>query len=196
ELQHQADDLTVVTPAGATIDEINAVLAPSGQWLPIDPPLPGAATIGGTLAVGAGGPLRTRYGLPRDAVLGMTVLRADGELVHAGGRVVKNVTGYDLMRLWCGSLGTLGIITEVALRVLPIPGERHTIVTPHATYEEAFGFASSPLLAGLRPEFCVSVRQTKGWETLTGVSNFDSLDGIGQRALLDGGRDAGTDGEG
>lgn len=70
--------------------------------------------------MGTGGPLRTRYGLPRDFVLGMTVLRPDGELVKAGGRVVKNVTGYDLMRIWCSSLGTLGIITEVALRVLPL----------------------------------------------------------------------------
>jgi glycolate oxidase FAD binding subunit len=88
--------------------------------LALDPPIAPSATIGGALAVGVGGPLRTRYGLPRDLVLGMTVLRPDGELVNAGGRVVKNVTGYDLMRAWCGSLGTLGIITSVALRVLPI----------------------------------------------------------------------------
>lgn len=120
EIQHEAADLTVVVPANATIAEINRVLAAEGQWLPLDPPHPERATIGGVLAVGAGGPLRTRYGLPRDLVLGMTVLRADGELVKAGGRVVKNVTGYDLMRLWCGSLGTLGIVTEVALRVLPV----------------------------------------------------------------------------
>lgn len=120
DIQHEADDLTVVAPGGVTIDAINARLAGRGQWLPLDPPYPGRATIGGVLAVGAGGPLRTRYGLPRDFALGMTVLRADGEMVKAGGRVVKNVTGYDLMRLWCGSLGTLGIITEVALRVLPI----------------------------------------------------------------------------
>ncbi|HXU24870.1 MAG TPA: FAD-binding oxidoreductase, partial [Tepidiformaceae bacterium] len=195
-VEHQRDDLTAVVAAGTTLEELAAILAEGHQWLPIDPPLAESCTLGGALAVGVAGPLRARYGLPKDFVVGMTVLRADGTFVRAGGRVVKNVTGYDMMRLWCGSLGTLGVITEVALKVLPIPGERHTIVTPHATYEEAFGFASSPLLAGLRPEFCVSVRQTKGWETLTGVSNFDSLDGVGQRALLDGGRDAGTDGEG
>jgi len=120
EIQHEAADLTVVVPATATVAEINNVLGAEGQWLPIDPPHPEQATIGGVLAVGAAGPLRTRYGLPRDLVLGMTVIRADGEIVKAGGRVVKNVTGYDLMRLWCGSLGTLGIITEVALRVLPL----------------------------------------------------------------------------
>lgn len=121
ELEHQADDLTLVAPAGMTLGEIDALLRPSGQFLPLDPPLAPSATIGGVLAAGAGGPLRTKYGLPRDAVIGMTVLRADGELVRAGGRVVKNVTGYDMMRLWCGSLGTLGIITAVALRVLPRP---------------------------------------------------------------------------
>lgn len=119
-IEHQRDDLTVVVPAGLTITEINEALAPSGQVLPLDPPHPERATIGGTLAVGAGGPWRPRYGLPRDFVLGVTVLRADGELVKAGGRVVKNVTGYDLMRLYCGSLGTLGILTEVALRVYPL----------------------------------------------------------------------------
>lgn len=120
EIEHAPDDLTLVAPAGLTIESVNRELRDHGQFLPLDPPHPGEATIGGTLAVGAGGPLQTRYGLPRDLVLGMTVLRADGELVRAGGRVVKNVTGYDLMRLWCGSLGTLGIITEVALRVLPL----------------------------------------------------------------------------
>jgi glycolate oxidase FAD binding subunit len=118
-IEHQADDLTVVVPASATLEEIEKLLAEKHQWLPLDPPLAPGATIGGVLAAGVGGPLRGRYGLPRDLLLGMTVLRADGELVKAGGRVVKNVTGYDLMRLWCGSLGTLGILTEVALRVYP-----------------------------------------------------------------------------
>ena len=121
ELDHQADDLTLVAPAAMTLAEIDAALRPSGQFLPLDPPLAPSATIGGVVGAGAGGPLRTRYGLPRDAVIGMTILRADGELVRAGGRVVKNVTGYDMMRLWCGSFGTLGVITSVALRVLPRP---------------------------------------------------------------------------
>jgi glycolate oxidase FAD binding subunit len=119
-MEHQEDDLTVVSPAGNTLAEIGAVLAGRGQRLPVDPPLPGSSTLGGVLASGLSGPLRSRFGQPKDLVLGMTALRADGELVRAGGRVVKNVTGYDLMRLWCGSLGTLGIITEAAMRVYPI----------------------------------------------------------------------------
>ncbi|MCC6382151.1 MAG: FAD-binding oxidoreductase, partial [Dehalococcoidia bacterium] len=86
-----ADDMTVVAGAGATIDELNAVLAQNDQWLPLDPSAPGRATIGGTLAVGTNGPSRTGFGLPRDLLLGATVMRADGELVRAGGRVVKNV---------------------------------------------------------------------------------------------------------
>ena len=118
-VEHQRDDLTVVAPAGVTLGALQRQLAEAGQWIPLDPPLAEHATIGGVVAVGVSGALRGRYGLPRDFVLGATVLRADGTLVKAGGRVVKNVTGYDLMRGWSGSLGTLGIITEVALRVYP-----------------------------------------------------------------------------
>jgi glycolate oxidase FAD binding subunit len=118
-IRHEPEDLTVIAPAGATLAEIEHVLEAHGQHLPLDPPLAPQATIGGVLAVGVSGPLRTGFGFPRDFVLGMTVLRPDGEQVKAGGRVVKNVTGYDLMRAWCGSLGTLGIITEVALRAMP-----------------------------------------------------------------------------
>ncbi|MGH2632890.1 MAG: FAD-binding oxidoreductase [Tepidiformaceae bacterium] len=194
-VEHQRDDLTAVVAAGTTLGELAAILAEGNQWLPIDPPLAEECTLGGALAVGGAGPLRTRYGLPKDFVVGMTVLRADGVTVHAGGRVVKNVTGYDMMRLWCGSLGTLGIITEVALKVLPLPTEPHTVVTRHSTYAEAFAFASSALLAGLRPEFCVTAPTEKGWQTLTRVAAFGGLAGETQRAVLAGGHDAGPDDE-
>ncbi|MCC6386658.1 MAG: FAD-binding oxidoreductase [Dehalococcoidia bacterium] len=150
ELDHQADDLTLVAPAGMTLAEIDAALRPSGQFLPLDPPLAPSATIGGVVAAGAGGPLRTRHGIPRDAVIGMTVLRADGELVRAGGRVVKNVTGYDMMRLWCGSFGTLGIITSVALRVLPRP-DTIDLVADLAGASPA-ALAASLAAADIRPE--------------------------------------------
>ncbi len=150
-IDHAPEDLTLVAPAGLTIEPVNRELRDHGQFLPLDPPRPGQATIGGTLAVGSGGPLQTRYGLPRDLVLGMTVLRADGELVKAGGRVVKNVTGYDLMRLWCGSLGTLGVITEVALRVLPL---RETVDLEVDVPEVASGIELARALsaADARPE--------------------------------------------
>lgn len=148
-IEHQRDDLTIVAPAGVTLAAIQAVLAPHGQWLPLDPPQAERATIGGVLAVGAGGPLRTRYGLPRDLLLGLTILRGDGELVKAGGRVVKNVTGYDLMRLTCGSLGTLGLITEVALRVFPRP---ETVLVSTPAPADPLALAEAILLADIRPE--------------------------------------------
>lgn len=164
-LEHAPEDLTVVAPAGVTIEAVNRELREHRQFLPVDPPLPGQATIGGTLAAGSGGPLQTRYGLPRDLVLGMTVLRADGELVRAGGRVVKNVTGYDLMRLWCGSLGTLGIITEVALRVLPLP---ETVEIEVEVPDAAAGIALARALsaADTRPEVAEVVGARDGWRLL------------------------------
>jgi len=175
EIEHQEDDLTVVAPATATIGAIQAVLAPRRQRLPIDPPRADAATIGGTLATGLSGPLRARYGLPRDMVLGMTVLRADGVEVKAGGRVVKNVTGYDLMRLWCGSLGTLGIITQVALRVFPT-SEFVDFARPLDSFEEGAALATALYTRDLRPEFAeviadaggprLSVRIPAGGDTL------------------------------
>ena len=165
EIEHEPADLTAVVPTGVTLGELGVQLAKAGQRLPIDPPHAEQATVGGVLAVGTGGPLRTRHGLPRDFVLGMTVLRADGELVKAGGRVVKNVTGYDLMRLWCGSLGTLGIITSVALRVLPRP------TTVDLRFEvgslaEGQALAERFLRADLRPELLDLTKGEGGWAGL------------------------------
>ena len=162
EVANEPADLTAVAPAGVTLGELDAQLAAAGQRLPLDPPNAEGATIGGVLAVGTGGPLRTRHGLPRDFVLGMTVLRADGELVKAGGRVVKNVTGYDLMRLWCGSLGTIGIITSVSLRVLPRV-ETIDLRFEVASLEEGQALAESFLRADLRPEFLDLTRGQGGW---------------------------------
>lgn len=165
---HAPEDLTLVAPAGVTIASVNRELRKHGQFVPLDPPLPGQATLGGTLAVGSGGPLQTRYGLPRDLVLGMTVLRADGELVKAGGRVVKNVTGYDLMRLWCGSLGTLGIITEVALRVLPLP-ETVDIEVEVPDPDAGITLARALSAADTRPEVAEVMGERDGWRMLVRI---------------------------
>jgi glycolate oxidase FAD binding subunit len=151
KIDHEPADLTVVLPANTTLGKLQATLMKSGQRLPIDPPNSENATIGGILAVGIGGPLQSRFGPPRDWVLGMSVLRADGELVRAGGRVVKNVTGYDLMRLWCGSLGTIGLITEVALRVTPVTEtEDYSLVTEN--FEEAHKIVEQIYKEDIRPE--------------------------------------------
>ena len=165
EVEHEPADLTAVAPAGVTLGELDAQLAPAGQRLPLDPPHGERATLGGVLAVGTGGPLRMRHGLPRDFVLGMTVLRADGELVKAGGRVVKNVTGYDLMRLWCGSLGTIGIVTSVAVRVLP---RVETIDLRFEAGSLAAGRALAErfLRADLRPELLDLTKGVGGWSGL------------------------------
>ena len=165
EIEHEPADLTAVVPTGVTLGELGMQLAVAGQRLPIDPPHAEQATVGGVLAVGTGGPLRTRHGLPRDFVLGMTVLRADGELVKAGGRVVKNVTGYDLMRLWCGSLGTLGIITSVAVRVLPRV-ETVDLRFEAGSLAEGQALAERFLGADLRPELLDLTKGDGGWAGL------------------------------
>lgn len=169
DIEHQSDDLTVVVPAGVTISALNEQLAAKDQWVPLDPPHPLTATVGGTVSTGMNGPLRTRFGLPRDLVLGMTVMRADGVLVKAGGRVVKNVTGYDLMRLWCGAHGTLGIVTEVALRALP----RVPTVTLRAHYESITQLASAARKLStddIRPEIADAFPDGNGWTFVVRVA--------------------------
>jgi glycolate oxidase FAD binding subunit len=127
-VEHVAEDLTVVVQAGARLQELQDHLRPRGQYLPLDPPLPERATIGGTLATNAGGPWRHAYGWPRDWLLGMKVALPDGSLVKSGGRVVKNVAGYDMGKLFTGSFGTLGVIVEAAFKLAPLPASRATAV--------------------------------------------------------------------
>jgi glycolate oxidase FAD binding subunit len=119
-IEHGAGDLVVRVQAGLTIGQLAAALAPAGQELALD--VPAEATVGGVVATGTTGPRRLRYGTPRDLLLGLTVVRADGVIAHAGGKVVKNVAGYDIGKLFCGSHGTLGLITEATFRLHPRPG--------------------------------------------------------------------------
>ena len=118
-LEHAAGDLVARVQAGVTIGHLAAVLASAGQELALD--APADATVGGVVATGTAGPRRFRYGAPRDLLIGMTVVRADGVIAHSGGKVVKNVAGYDLGKLFCGSQGTLGLITEATFRLHPRP---------------------------------------------------------------------------
>ena len=120
-LEHEPGDLTATVEAGITLDALQGALGTRGQWLPLDPPSPGEATLGGVLATNAAGPRRQGYGTARDLVVGMRVVGADGEIVRAGGKVVKNVAGYDLVKLYIGSLGTLGIIVDATLKLRPRP---------------------------------------------------------------------------
>jgi glycolate oxidase FAD binding subunit len=123
-VEHAAGDLVVAVQAGIRLDELAKVLATAGQRLALDPPasaggLSGSA--GGLIATGVAGPLRYRYGSPRDLLIGITVVRADGTVAKSGGKVVKNVAGYDIGKLFAGSLGTLGLITEATFRLHPLP---------------------------------------------------------------------------
>ena len=124
----QPADLTVSVEAGMTISQLDAALAQDGKHVPIAAPLSDRATVGGTLATGISGPLRSTYGLPRDWLIGINVVGADGTQTKAGGKVVKNVTGYDLNRLYTGSLGTLAIITEATFKLAPAPTDWAVIV--------------------------------------------------------------------
>jgi glycolate oxidase FAD binding subunit len=120
-VEHNAGDLTAVLEAGVQLAHAQETFAAAGQMLALDPPDPGGATIGGVVATGDSGPLRHRYNAPRDLVLGVTVALPDGTLVRSGGKVIKNVAGYDLGKLVSGSFGTLGLIVQVSVRLHPLP---------------------------------------------------------------------------
>jgi FAD/FMN-containing dehydrogenase len=127
-MEHEPADLIATAEAGVTLCEFNAELASRGQWLPLDPPDDGRATLGGVVATGLAGPQRIGYGSPRTFVIGMKVVLPDGTRIKAGGRVVKNVAGYDLCKLFTGSYGTLGIITELTFKLRPLPQASSTIL--------------------------------------------------------------------
>jgi glycolate oxidase FAD binding subunit len=127
-LEHAVGDLTVTVEAGMKFGDLQKILARTNQFLAIDPTAPAEATIGGIIATADTGSLRQRYGSDRDQLLGITFVRADGEIVKAGGRVVKNVAGYDLMKLFTGSYGTLGVITQATFRLYPMQEASGTVV--------------------------------------------------------------------
>jgi glycolate oxidase FAD binding subunit len=126
-VEHNAGDLTAVLEAGVPLALAQARFAEAGQMLALDPPDLGA-TIGGVVATGDSGPLRTRYGGVRDLVVGIRVALADGTIAKSGGKVIKNVAGYDLGKLFAGSFGTLGAILEVSVRLHPVPPDTATAV--------------------------------------------------------------------
>jgi D-lactate dehydrogenase (cytochrome) len=127
-IEHEPADLIAVAQPGVTLTAFNQKLGENGQWLPLDPPDDGRATLGGVVATGLGGAQQFGYGRPRGSVIGMTVVLAGGSIIKAGGRVVKNVAGYDLCKLFTGSYGTLGIITELIFKLRPRPAREVTVI--------------------------------------------------------------------
>jgi glycolate oxidase FAD binding subunit len=126
-LAHERGDMTATIEAGATLREVNEALAVHGQTLPLDPPFADRATIGGMLATNDSGPLRHRYGTPRDLVIGIQLATTDGVLSKAGGQVVKNVAGYDLSKLVTGSFGSLAAIVSATFKLAPLPAASKTM---------------------------------------------------------------------
>jgi glycolate oxidase FAD binding subunit len=152
-VEHNEGDLTAVFEAGVPLARAQEALAEADQMVALDPPLGvggdgGEATIGGVIATADSGPLRHRYGGPRDLILGITVALSDGTVATAGGKVIKNVAGYDLAKLFTGAFGTLGLIVEVVMRLHPRPRETRTVVgssdDPDALGAAAAAVAHSP----------------------------------------------------
>ena len=127
-IEHAVGDLTVTVEAGVKLADLQHTLTPVQQFLPLDPAYPDTATVGGIVATADAGSWRQQYGGVRDLVIGLSFVRSDGQVAKAGGRVVKNVAGYDLMKLFTGSYGTLGVISEVTLRVYPLPEASQTVL--------------------------------------------------------------------
>jgi glycolate oxidase FAD binding subunit len=160
-VEHNEGDFTAVLEAGVPLVEAQSVFGAAGQMLALDPPLGegDAATIGGVMAANDSGPLRHRFGGVRDLVVGVTVVLSDGSIAKSGGKVIKNVAGYDLAKLFTGSFGTLGLIASVAVRLHPAPA-RTASVTARSDDPAALARAARTLAALPLEADCLDV----GWE--------------------------------
>jgi glycolate oxidase FAD binding subunit len=171
-IAHAVGDLTVTVEAGMNFANLQTILATAGQFLPLDPVDPDRATIGGIIATANTGSLRHRYGGVRDLLLGISFVRADGKIAKAGGRVVKNVAGYDMMKLFTGSYGTLGILTAVTLRVYPLPADTGTVMLTGSI--DKLATAAKILLASTLTPIAVDVVSSAFSQQLE-ISNTPSL---------------------
>lgn len=181
--EHAAGDLVARVQAGARMNHVLGVLAAAGQEIALD--VPGAATVGGVVASGLCGPRRLRYGSPRDLLIGITVVRADGTVAKSGGKVVKNVAGYDLGKLFAGSAGTLGLITEATFRLHPLPASRAFVSVTFPGGTSSAPVASAVALAANSPLVASAVelhRPVPGGPVSVGVLVEGSVDGVAARA--------------
>ncbi|MEE2877102.1 MAG: FAD-binding oxidoreductase [Candidatus Neomarinimicrobiota bacterium] len=149
---HTSEDMTATVPAGIRFSEAQKELSQNGQWIPLDPPDRGNSTVGGVISADRWGPRRHRYGSARDWVIATTVINDKGEIVRAGANVVKNVSGYDLNKVYIGARGTLGILTDISFKLSPLPSVRTTFRACFSTIEEAFENATAIHGAPLEPE--------------------------------------------
>lgn len=150
-LSHSAEDMTATAQAGIPLAAFQEHLAAHNQWLPIDPPFPERTSIGEVLANNLSGPRRLGYGTVRDHLIGIRVALANGELAYSGGNVVKNVAGFDLGKLFIGSQGTLGIVTEATFKLLPKPEAMAILSARFPSLEEARGLIDAIFDSALTP---------------------------------------------
>ncbi len=150
-LEHEPGDLTATVEAGITLGALQAHLGRRGQWLSLDPACSDRATVGGILASNASGPRRHLYGTCRDLLIGVTVVTAEGTVIRGGGKVVKNVAGYDLPKLFVGSFGTLGVLVDATFRLRPCPDEDRLVVARFERLAEAGAAARAVIASDLIP---------------------------------------------
>jgi glycolate dehydrogenase FAD-binding subunit len=190
-IEHAAGDLVARVQAGVKVTALGELLATAGQQLALDPPpgLPGdgagpadGATVGGTLATAAAGPRRLRYGTPRDLVIGITVVRADGTVARSGGKVVKNVAGYDLGKLFAGSHGTLGLIVEAVFRLHPVPAGTAYVLADCADAAAAYKAAADAAGSDLAASAVEVDRPAAGQPVRVAVLLEGDPDGVTERA--------------
>lgn len=158
-LDHQPDDLTVTCESGVTLSQVSAALASSRQTLAMDGPLPETSTLGGLVASATAGLRRSAYGAPRDNVIGLKAVITGGNCVKGGGKVVKNVAGYDVCKLFTGCLGALGFLTEITFRVRPVPETTRTVSWALRDTALAARAALAVHHSGIRPAVCANVTE-------------------------------------
>jgi glycolate oxidase FAD binding subunit len=179
-LEHAAGDLVARVQAGVSMRKLGEVLAAAGQELALDV----GGTVGGALATAAAGPRRLRYGTPRDLVIGLTVIRADGAVAHSGGKVVKNVAGYDLGKLFAGSYGTLGLIVEAVFRLHPRPAEAAYVTLDCPDAAAAYQAVAAASASVLAPSAIEIGRPSLNSAISVGVLLEGGPAGVGERAAL------------
>jgi glycolate oxidase FAD binding subunit len=180
-VEHAAGDLIVVVRAGTTVEALQSTLADAGQQLALDVPAPGA-TVGGTVATNTSGPRRLLYGTLRDLLIGITFVRADGVVAKAGGKVVKNVAGYDFGKLLTGCYGTLGVVTQVAFRLHPRPLARR-VLTVEVRGPEAAGRAVAAVVGSQVVPSAVEVDQPAAGPVSVAVLLEGTEQGVAGRAV-------------
>ena len=180
-IDYQPGDMTVTVEAGITLADLQRELGTARQFVPLESPNPERATVGGTLSTASVGAMAHAYGPPRDWVIGIGVVGADGTATKAGGRVVKNVTGYDLNKLYTGSMGTLGVIVEASFKVSPLQPEECLLAAPFPSMEDATAGGRTALGSPAGPVSYLAVTQGLARHLLSSQQGLSLSQDLGER---------------